>query len=94
MGGRSWKNYPGGRRAINTHVPANELLPGSAWRKSSYSDGTGNSCVEFADAIAELGAIGVRDSKDPSGPALTFTPAAWTDFVGLICTGRADFGTV
>jgi hypothetical protein len=36
----------------------------------------------------------VRDSKDPSGPALTFTPAAWTDFVGLIRTGRADFGTV
>ncbi|MFI0937410.1 DUF397 domain-containing protein [Streptomyces sp. NPDC021020] len=70
------------------------MLPDEAWRKSSYSDGTGNSCVEFADALATLGGIGVRDSKDPSGPALTFSADAWTEFVGLVRTGRADFGTI
>ncbi|MFR9727516.1 DUF397 domain-containing protein [Streptomyces sp. MS19] len=38
-----------------------------AWRKSSYSDGAGQSCVE----IAELdGAVAVRDSKAPDEPHL------------------------
>ncbi|MGC5331574.1 DUF397 domain-containing protein [Micromonospora sp. DT62] len=27
------------------------------------------------------GVVGVRDSKDPAGPALTFAPAAWRAFV-------------
>lgn len=27
------------------------------------------------------GLVAVRDSKDPSGPALTFSPAAWAGFL-------------
>ena len=27
------------------------------------------------------GVVGVRDSKDPTGPVLTFTPPAWRSFV-------------
>jgi uncharacterized protein DUF397 len=48
------------------------------WRKSSHSSPNGGNCVEVAPA-EEL--VAVRDSKDPSGPALTFSPAAWRKFV-------------
>ncbi|MBA9002522.1 DUF397 domain-containing protein [Thermomonospora cellulosilytica] len=42
----------------------------SGWRKSSYSGGGSNSCVELAD----LGrVVGIRDSKDPEGPVLSVT---------------------
>ncbi|MEU9241608.1 DUF397 domain-containing protein [Streptomyces sp. NPDC048385] len=54
------------------------VLPGATWRASSYSGGQGN-CVEVADNLPAL--IPVRDSKHPTGPALTFSPSAWTAFV-------------
>ncbi|BBA98822.1 hypothetical protein RVR_5165 [Actinacidiphila reveromycinica] len=55
-------------------------LSKAAWRKSSYSDGPDpNSCIEVADGFA--GIVPVRDSKDPQGPALTFTADAWNAFV-------------
>jgi len=49
------------------------------WRKSSYS-GNGN-CVEVA--VPGTG-MAVRDSKDPNGPALHFSAAAWTAFVSSV----------
>uniref|UniRef100_A0AAU2V4D0 DUF397 domain-containing protein n=1 Tax=Streptomyces sp. NBC_00003 TaxID=2903608 RepID=A0AAU2V4D0_9ACTN len=49
-----------------------------SWRKSSYSSDEGGACVEVATHPT---AIHIRDSKDPEGPALTMTPAAWRDFV-------------
>ncbi|RKN46370.1 DUF397 domain-containing protein [Micromonospora endolithica] len=52
-------------------------LSGATWRKSRRS-GNGE-CVEVADDLA--GVVGVRDSKDPAGPALTFDPRAWRAFV-------------
>lgn len=54
-------------------------LIGARWRKSSRSSGNGGNCVEVADNLP--GVVGVRDSKDPAGPALTFTPMAWRAFV-------------
>ncbi|WCN81338.1 DUF397 domain-containing protein [Micromonospora sp. LH3U1] len=54
-------------------------LNGARWRKSSRSSGNGGACVEVADNLS--GVIGVRDSKDPTGPALAFAPAAWRAFV-------------
>jgi hypothetical protein len=48
------------------------------WRKSSYSsDNPVGSCVEVA-FVAE--AVGVRDSKNTSGPTLAFPPTAWRSF--------------
>ncbi|MDG4758782.1 DUF397 domain-containing protein [Micromonospora sp. WMMD710] len=55
-------------------------LTGAAWRKSTRSGAQGN-CVEVADNLR--GVVAVRDSKDAQGPALTFTPAAWSAFVTL-----------
>ncbi|MEV6547572.1 DUF397 domain-containing protein [Streptomyces sp. NPDC051597] len=48
------------------------------WRKSTYSSGTDGDCVEVATCPAT---IHVRDSKDPQGPALALSPAAWARFV-------------
>jgi len=54
-------------------------LTGARWRKSSRSNSTGGACVEVADNLP--GVIGVRDSKNPTGPTLTFTPTAWRTFI-------------
>ncbi|HEY2960056.1 MAG TPA: DUF397 domain-containing protein [Actinomycetota bacterium] len=52
-------------------------LSRAMWRKStrSYTNG----CVEVAFVD---GQVAVRDSKDPSGPVLVFTPFEWTAFLG------------
>ncbi|MFE3653336.1 DUF397 domain-containing protein [Streptomyces sp. NPDC059152] len=55
------------------------------WRKSSYSNGS-QSCVEVADGFA--GAVPVRDSKDPHGPALVFPADDWSSFVSAIKRGE------
>ncbi|MEO3775829.1 DUF397 domain-containing protein [Micromonospora sp. B11E3] len=52
-------------------------LTGAIWRKAARS---GNSeCVEVADNLP--GVVGVRDSKDPTGPVLTFAPHTWRAFI-------------
>lgn len=58
-------------------------LADARWRKSSRSGGGGN-CVEVADNLP--GIVAVRDSKDPDGPVLTFTPTAWASFVTAVKT--------
>jgi hypothetical protein len=55
----------------------------TGWRKSSYSADQGGDCVEVA---AMRRTVAVRDSKNPNGPALRFTPAEWTDFIAGIKT--------
>ncbi|WP_422737473.1 DUF397 domain-containing protein [Micromonospora sp. WMMD729] len=49
------------------------------WRTSTRSTDSGGNCVEVADNLP--GVVLVRDSKDRSGPVLTFSPSAWTDFL-------------
>jgi hypothetical protein len=52
-------------------------LTGAVWRKSSHSGPQGGECVEVAE---RLGFVAVRDSKNPNGPALTFSRPAWRTF--------------
>ncbi|MFI7663162.1 DUF397 domain-containing protein [Micromonospora parva] len=57
-------------------------LTNAIWRKSRRSGSSGGNCVEVADNLP--GVVGVRDSKDPAGPALTFGPTAWRAFVAQL----------
>ena len=57
-------------------------LAGATWRKSTRSGGSGGNCVEVADNLP--GVVGVRDSKDPTGPALAFAPTTWAAFVANV----------
>jgi hypothetical protein len=61
-------------------------LTGAIWRKASYST-TGN-CVEVARNLPGL--VAVRDSKDPDGSALIFTPDEWQTFTASVKTGRFE----
>ncbi len=62
-------------------------LTHAVWHKSSRS-GSGNECVEVATLTG--GGWAVRDSKDPSGPALRFTPAEWAAFTAGVNDGEFD----
>jgi hypothetical protein len=57
------------------------------WRKSSHSDHQGGNCVELA-CLSHM--IGVRDSKDPDGPKLALSPAAWGALTAEIKSGVRD----
>lgn len=56
------------------------------WRKSSRSGGNGGTCVEVARNLP--GVVAVRDSKDPDGPKLVTSPAAWHAFASGIKARR------
>lgn len=57
-------------------------LSRAQWRKSSFSGTTGGNCVEVARNLP--GAVAVRDSKNPDGPKLVFTPDEWRAFTAEI----------
>jgi hypothetical protein len=65
----------------------------AAWRKSTRSNGQSN-CVEVADGLASEDGpqrvIALRDSKDPAGPRLVFTPAGWDAFTAGVRDGEFD----
>ena len=58
------------------------------WIKSSYSLSNGD-CVEVQP---EDSSVSVRDSKDPSGPVLTFTLYEWKAFTAGCRAGEFDDG--
>jgi hypothetical protein len=60
-------------------------LAGVTWFKSSHSQ-SGAECAEVA--WLKDGMIGVRDSKNPTGGALTFTPGEWDAFTAGVRAGE------
>lgn len=55
------------------------------WRKSSYSNGEASTCVELAQ-LPE--AVGIRDSKNPTGGHLTVSARTLGRLVSEIKSGR------
>jgi len=74
----SYSNSSGG----NCIEVSDDFLTAAAWRKSSYSNTSGGECIEIADNLPAL--VPVRDSKNPQGPALVFSAAAWGSFVAAV----------
>jgi hypothetical protein len=54
------------------------------WRKASRTTTTGQDCVEVAGLPY---GVAVRDSKDPDGPKLAFSRAAWSAFAREVKAG-------
>jgi hypothetical protein len=71
---------------IMNGIPASQL-PMARWRKSQASNPSG-CCVE----VAELpdGAIAVRNSRHPAGPALVYTRAEVAAFLTGVKNGEFD----
>jgi|HubBroStandDraft_6_1064221.scaffolds.fasta_scaffold736652_2 hypothetical protein len=61
--------------------PTDQDLSRAAWRKSTYSNNGGN-CIEVTRAITDM--VAVRDSADPEGSTLVFTPHQWTAFTSTL----------
>jgi hypothetical protein len=63
-------------------------LTHAEWRKSSYSGANGGQCVEVAVNLPD--AVALRDSKNPSGPALMVEPQAFAALLAGIRAGEFD----
>ena len=74
-------------RSIALRSPQRRPGSGSYWIKSSLSYANGN-CVEVA-SLPE-GEIGVRNSRDSTGPVLRFTSDEWHAFIGGVRNGEFD----
>ena len=63
---------------------------GVAWRKSSFSQGTGggDGCVEVA--FLPEGDVAFRDTKDRTRPAHRYTAAEWDAFLAGVRAGEFD----
>lgn len=67
--------------------PPQDTAPVTSWTKSSLSHVNGN-CVEIADLSD--GQVGMRHSKDVTGPVLGISPSEWVAFLGGIRNGEFD----
>jgi nitrogen fixation-related uncharacterized protein len=71
---------------VKNGTPACEL-PKVRWRKSRVSNPSG-SCVEIAELPG--GAIAMRNSRHPTGPALVYTRAEVAAFLTGVKNGEFD----
>ena len=62
-------------------------LDGATWRKSQHSNPSGN-CVEVAKL--QDGAVAIRNSRHPAGPALICAPTEFSAFLAAARDGEFD----
>ncbi|MQY20798.1 DUF397 domain-containing protein [Nocardia macrotermitis] len=62
-------------------------LSAASWFKSTYSN-DGGECVEVAHLPKAH--VGIRDSKNPSGPALVFDADEWDAFTAGVTSGKLN----
>ena len=77
LNGVSWR-----KSSYSSGNGGNWVEVGANWQRSSFSGANGGNCVEVAGDGA--GVVAVRDSKDPGGPALVFSPADWSAFISSL----------
>lgn len=69
-------------------------LTGAVWRRASGSEETDEASVEIAFvAGSKEGSeqvIAMRDSRQPEGPVLIFTPQEWEAFTAGVQDGEFD----
>jgi len=61
------------------------------WRKAGASRANGD-CVELAPIDGKMrgSEIAMRDSKDPNGPVIVYSPSAFKAFIHRVKTGKFD----
>lgn len=69
-------------------MPATDLPPTVTWQKATASNPSGN-CVELAKLPGGAG-IAVRNSRDPHGPVLVYTPEEIIGFLEGAREGEFD----
>ncbi|MFB7452853.1 DUF397 domain-containing protein [Streptomyces sp. NPDC056194] len=67
------------------HVEDSSTLPVTWWKSSA--SGTQSDCVECG--IVDAHTVAVRDSKNPTGPALLFSNASLAGLVGMVTGTRS-----
>lgn len=72
------------RKSTYSSTTGGNCVEVTAWRKSSFSSTTGGECIEVGTGGQ---VVAVRDSKNPDGPGLAFTPGGWRAFTRRIKTG-------
>ena len=63
------------------------FIKASGSRMAEGGGGEGTICVEVA---RKDGFVGVRDSKNPNGPVLSYTKQEWDVFVAGVKNGEFD----
>jgi hypothetical protein len=71
---------------ITNGVPADQLRV-ACWHKSTASNPSGE-CVEVAELAG--GAIAIRNSRDPGGPALVYARTGVAAFLAGVKNGEFD----
>lgn len=66
-----------------TTIPNSTALPVTWWKSSA--SGAQSDCVECG--IVDADAVAVRDSKNPTGPAVLFSRGALSAMVGAVADG-------
>jgi hypothetical protein len=81
-------DHPQWRKSSYSGSNGGNCVEVAQWRKSSFSGSNGGACVEVAEDLP--GFVAVRDSKDPDGPRLMFTPAQWQAFAARVKADQFD----
>ena len=76
-----------GLRAATAATGGDCVEVASLWRKSSYSGHRAATALKWRTSPPM---VGVRDSKDPDGPKLTFSASAWSAFTRSVKSNEHD----
>lgn len=89
VGGRPvmWRDGSKESAVASVHNGVRASALGVTWLKSRHSNAEGN-CVEVAALPG--GGVAVRNSRDPHGPALVYTPAELAAFLAGAKDGEFD----